>query len=98
MLALGFTETGHRIAQAAHDPLLAENNHGIEQRRRHGLADNRHARRVNQQSCFDASCLSDRARCVVTSIMIPFAKSFERISQLREKFWHFRIFPEFLLG
>jgi len=34
-LALGFTETGHRIAQAAHDTLPAKNNHGIEERRRH---------------------------------------------------------------
>src|SRR6266403_3732772 len=97
-LALGFTETGHRIAQAAHDTLLPKNNHGIEERRRHSLADNRHTRRVDQQPRFDSACLSDPARGAIASVVIPFGKSFERIGKLREKLWHFRIFPEFFLG
>src|SRR6267142_3951008 len=94
-LALGFTETGHRIAQAAHDTLLPKNNHGIEEGRRHSLADNRHTRRIDQQPRFDAACLSHRARCAIASVVIPFGKSFERTGKLREELWNFRIFPEF---
>src|SRR5207302_10610148 len=37
-LALGFCETGHRVAHTADDALLAENDHGVEERRRHGVA------------------------------------------------------------
>src|SRR5882762_9727702 len=34
-LALSFAKTGYRIAQTADDALLAENDHGVEERRRH---------------------------------------------------------------
>src|SRR6267154_5190511 len=54
-LALGFSETGHRVAQTADDALLAENDHGVEERRRYGLADDSHARGIDQQAGFHAA-------------------------------------------
>src|SRR5947209_5044315 len=52
---------GECVAQTAHDSLLAEYDHGIEQRRGNGLADDGHANRVDEQSGFDAGGFGDGA-------------------------------------
>src|SRR6266436_4852086 len=97
-LALGFSETGHRVAQTADDALLAENDHGVEERRRYGLADDGHARGIDQQAGFHAAGFGHRAGGVVACVVIPLGKRFEPIGQSPEEFRHSRICPEFFFG
>src|SRR5260370_26295310 len=92
---LSFAKTRDRVAQAADDALLPENDHGVEERGRDGLADNRDARRVDQQAGLDAGAFRDRARGMVASIVVPLAEFFERVGKFLEQFRGFGIFPEF---
>src|SRR5690348_580196 len=48
-------------AKAADDALLAKHDHGIEERRCDGLADDGDANGVDEQTCFDATRFSDSA-------------------------------------
>src|SRR6266571_5756259 len=96
-LRLGFAKTRYRVAQAADDALLPENGHGVEERGRDGLADNRDARGVDQQAGLDAGGFCDRARGMLASIVVPLGEFFERVGKLREQFWDFGVFPEFFL-
>src|SRR3989442_14143716 len=96
-LDLSFAKTRHRIAQAADDALLTERDHGVEQRRRDGLAHNRDARGVDQQAGLDAGGFRDRARGMVASIVVPLGEFFERTGKFREQFRDFGVFPEFFL-
>jgi hypothetical protein len=43
-----FGGTGDGIVKAADDALLAKHDHGVEERRRHGLPDDGHASGINQ--------------------------------------------------
>src|SRR5258708_18730039 len=58
---LAFAETGGRIAQTSNDALLSEHDHGVEQRRSHGLTDHRHTSGVDQQPSLYASFFRHRA-------------------------------------
>src|SRR6266849_5553813 len=92
---LGFAKSGNGIAQTVHNALLAEYDHGIEERRRNRLPNDCHARRINQQAGFYAARFGNRTRRVVASVVVPFAERFQRIREFREEFRRFRIFPEF---
>ena len=97
-LALGFAETGHGIAQSADHTLLAKNDHRVEERRRHRLADDGDASGVDQQARFDAGRFGDGAGSVVTRIVVPLLERLELVFELRKDFRRFRIFPEFFFG
>src|SRR6266849_6977703 len=92
---LGFSKSGNSIAQASHNALLAKYDHRIEKRRRNRLAHDRHARRINKQAGLDAARFGDRTRCVIASVVVPFAERFQRVREFREEFRRFWIFPEF---
>lgn len=97
-LVLGLGEGGDNIAETADDAALAEHDHRVEERRRDGLADDGHARGVDEQAGFDSASFGDSAGSVVASVVIPFGKRFKRHSELREQIRNFRVLPEFVLG
>src|SRR6266849_942655 len=78
---LGFAKSGNGIAQTVHNALLAEYDHGIEERRGDSLAHDGHARRINKQPGLDSASFGDRARCVIASAVVPLA---ERVQRIRE--------------
>ena len=77
---------------------MAEDDHGIEERRCDGLADDGNADRVDEQTCFDAARFSDSATRMIAGVMIPFGKRSEGIGRFGKKIRNFRVFPEFILG
>lgn len=63
------------FAQAAHDALLTQDNHGVEQRRSNGLANDRNAGCVDEQARLHAGVFGNFAGSVVTGIVIPFREN-----------------------
>jgi hypothetical protein len=90
---------GECVAQTAHDSLQAEYDHGIEQRRGNGLADDGHANRVDEQSGFDAGGFGDGAGSVIAGVVIPLWQGGESVGSFRKQVFNFgRLFPEFFFG
>src|SRR5260370_42564117 len=58
-------------AEAVDDALAAEDHHGIEERRGHGLAHDGDARGVDEQAGLDAFSFGERAQRVVAGIVVP---------------------------
>ena len=85
-------------AETADDALLAKRDHGIEERRRNGLADDGDADRIDQQAGFDAAGFGDGAAGVIAGVMIPFGKRGERVGGFGKEVGNFRVFPKFVLG
>src|SRR5579885_1489705 len=86
------------VAQAADDALLAENDHGVKKRRRDGLADNRHANRVDEQARFHAGGFRHGARGVIAGVMVPLVERRESVRGFGEQILNLiRILPEFFL-
>src|SRR5215813_10019636 len=97
-MVLSGRKLGQRITEAADDTFLAESDHGIEERRRNGLADNGNADRVDQKTCLYTASFGNCARSVIAGVVIPFRKRGQRIGGFCEEIRNFRIFPEFILG
>src|SRR5260370_40230180 len=77
--ALGFRGTGHGIVEAVNDALLAQHDHGVEEGWSDSLADDGHARGVNQQSRLYAPRLGHGAGGVIAPIGIPFLQISQRL-------------------
>src|SRR6202521_6301595 len=82
---LGVIGLGLGFSQSADDAFAAQSHHGVEERRRDGLADDGHARGVDEQAGLYAGGFGDGARGEVARIMIPIGKFFERAGKIREQ-------------
>src|SRR4029077_17658694 len=93
-----WSSLSERLSQSAYDALLPQRHHGIEERRRNGLANDGDARRVDQQPGLHTGGFGDGARSMVAGVMIPFGQPGKSVRQFSEQFRDFRIFPELLFG
>ena len=71
-----------RVAETTNDAFLAENDHGIEQGRSHGLANNGHAGGVDEQARLDACIFGDFTCSMIARIVIPLGKTGERVREI----------------
>ena len=67
--------------KAANDALLAERDHGVEERRRDSLADDGHASSVDQQGGFHACGFSYGSRSVIASVVVPLFQISQSVSK-----------------
>src|SRR6266851_3970910 len=89
-----------RAAAAVDDALAAENHDRVEERRRHRLAHDGHARGVDEQAGLHALRFGERAQRVVAGVVAPVRgrNRGQRFRQLGQQLRNFGIFPEFGFG
>jgi hypothetical protein len=68
---VGATESGEGSAEAADYSILAQGDHGVEERGGDGLADDGDAGGVDEEAGFDAAGLGDGAGGVVAGVVVP---------------------------
>ena len=82
-------------AQACDHAFFANREHGIEQRRSHRAAHNRHAGGIDQQAGLYAFGSGNFAQSMVAGIVIPVGKSGKRIGEFAEEHGESLVLPEF---
>jgi len=90
-LCEGFAEPGD-------DSVLPQRDHGVEERRRDGLAYDGDAAGVDEQAGFYSGGFSDGAGGVVARVVTPLGEGSEGVREFDEQFRNLWIFPEFIFG